>query len=109
MVSLRTRANRQFAAHVSFGHWNSVRKRFWRLSRSGTFEARQREHLTEAEVELLMQAAKGNRWGLSRGQERGFHARKLAAILAADVVSTAGLRAPTRREPRRSCARSRAT
>ena len=22
-----------------FGHWNSVRKRFWRLSRSGTFEA----------------------------------------------------------------------
>jgi len=22
-----------------FGHWNSVWKRFWRLSRSGTFEA----------------------------------------------------------------------
>jgi transposase len=23
----------------TFGHWNSVWKRFWRLSRSGTFEA----------------------------------------------------------------------
>ena len=26
-----------------FGHWNSVWKRFWRLSRSGTFEAFLRE------------------------------------------------------------------
>ena len=24
---------------VQFGHWNSVWKRFWRLSRAGTFEA----------------------------------------------------------------------
>jgi type 1 fimbriae regulatory protein FimB/type 1 fimbriae regulatory protein FimE len=27
-------------------------------------ELRRREHLTEAEVERLMEAAKGNRWGL---------------------------------------------
>ena len=27
------------ALPAEFGHWNSVWKRFWRLSRSGTFEA----------------------------------------------------------------------
>jgi transposase len=27
------------ALPAQFGHWNSVWKRFWRLSRTGTFEA----------------------------------------------------------------------
>jgi len=27
------------ALPAEFGHWNSVRKRFWRLSRTGVFEA----------------------------------------------------------------------
>ena len=30
-------------------------------------ELRPREHLTEREVEKLIEAAKGNRWGLQRG------------------------------------------
>ena len=27
------------ALPAEFGHWNSIRKRFWRLSRTGVFEA----------------------------------------------------------------------
>ena len=33
------RDDRRRALPERFGHWNSVWKRFWRLSRAGTFEA----------------------------------------------------------------------
>mgnify|MGYP001251469735 CR=1 FL=1 len=39
-------------------------KRTVMLRRRPNAELRRREHLTEVEVERLMEAAKGNRWGL---------------------------------------------
>ena len=59
-----------------FGHWNSVWKRFWRLSRSGTFEAFFDALAAMSETAHLVQMFefhRGARPCLGSGRKRGQH------------------------------------
>ena len=55
-------------------------------------ELRSREHLTQREVQKLIQAAKGNRWGLrdstmpSDGLPHGLRASELCGLQWSDVI-----------------------
>jgi hypothetical protein len=52
-------------------------------------ELRRREHLTEAEVERLMEAAKGNRWGIADAIQ-GFLALVSVARVHAQMTTDTG-------------------
>jgi transposase len=60
---------------VQFGHWNSVWKRFWRLSRAGTFEAffdalaTMRERASCSDVRFHRRASPCFGGGRKRGQD----------------------------------------
>ena len=63
-----------------FGHWNSVWKRFWRLSRSGTFEAFFDALAAMSETAHLVQMFRfhrGARPCLGSGRKRGQHDQAL--------------------------------
>src|ERR1700693_5010675 len=66
-----------------FGHWNSVWKRFWRLSRSGTFEAF--FDALAAMSETMFDSAVVRAHVSAAGAKGGSIIRRLAARVAASL------------------------
>ena len=88
------------ALSAEFGHWNSIWKRFWRLSRAGIFEAffdalaalSESAHLvqmfdsTVARAHVSAAGAKGGQDDQALGRSRGGFSTKIVTAQVGDLV-----------------------